>query len=583
MMTHKTMRWWCGVAAMVLMVPFGAVGGLTVNYVKTLGQTNVKGQPFQTTGSRVSFDKEGSLYLCGEVNAPWNMLMKLAPDGRIIWQSRCAGYANVATCIDGDHVYVVAPKMLRRFTLAGGKLDENWGFGVTEWGGGSEQALQNRFPKFNEPKSLTGSGDYFYVVDSGRDELLRLDKATGMEHPFNSRLMVLAPMDIAKAKNGRLLLLTGESVFEVDADGNPGTRPLIDGFAGAVAIDVELVEGKIYIAIGGTDGDLVNTIHEYSAAGKPTGVKIGRGGGFSGAWAPDQFAFASGRGDIAVDPAGGLWVGTDGRGVLPTLAHFDRSWKPDGLLVGVNGRGLAVDSNLNVTVGGSCKLSWDNKILWTSGLVDFGDLKQYPTTGPRSWWFTTAYADASTVVVFNPPAQNIVALSATTGTLLNGPHKATPALSFCTDGHSVFYVRDGGIEKVDVAALDKPKGFFKPSDGTKISDNGLAVKADNECVYCVVGAKIVGYRKDGTKLWETAAKPPMALMKSVLWVVPTDGAGLMALDAGTGQSLGVYGDKEADGRIPILPVSLAARSKDGRDYLFVGGNSQIRVFEVTGP
>jgi hypothetical protein len=579
-MRLKTMGLWCGVAAIVLLVQSAAVAGVAVTYVKTLGQTNVKGQPFKTSGSRISLDKDGNLYLCGIVNNPWSMLMKLAPDGRVIWGANCAGYVDIATAVDGDHVYVVGAKqLLRRFTLAGGKMDSDWGFGHVGWSGGGVVPGPD-FPSFTNPRGLIASGSYLYVVDSGRDELLRLDKATGKERPFNSRLMAIAPVDIAKAKNGKLLLLTGESVFEVDEDGNPGKGPIIDGIAGAVAIDVEPAEGKIYIAIGGTGGELVNTIKEYSAAGKPTGVKIGHGGGFSGPWSADQFAFASGRGDIAVDSASGIWVGTDGRGVLPTIVHFDRSRKQDGLLFGINGNGLAVDSDLNVYAGGSCKISWDNKPVWTSGLVAFGDLKQYPVPGPANWWFTAAYADASTMIVFNPAAQGVMALSSATGALANGPHKASPSKAVCSSGKSVFYVKDNCIEKLDVAALDKPVLFFKPSEGVKISDSGLAVSADGELRYCHVGDKIAGFKKDGAKMWEATARPPMALMKDVLWVLPPAGPGVLALDAKTGQSLGVFGNKDVDGRLPLGPSSIASGSKDGKDYLFVGGGSQIQVFEV---
>ena len=580
-MKQKTMKWLGGVAAMVLMAQSAAVGGLAVSYVKTLGQTNVKGLPFQTVGSRLSVDKDGNLYLNGGVNAPWNMLMKLAPDGRIIWQSHCGGYTDIATAIDGEYVYVTKANLLRRFTMAGGTMDAAWGFGNVSWGPGADSTMTG-FPRLVGPRSLIASGSFLYVVDTGRDELLRVDKATGKEHPFNSRLMALAPVDIAKTKNGNLLLLTGESVFEVDAEGNPGKGPLIDGFAGAVALDVEPVEGKIYIAIGGVGGDLVNTINEYSATGKPTGVKIGRGGGYSGAWAADQFAFAAGRGDIVVDPAGGIWVGNEGGGVLPTLLHFDRNRKPDGLLMGLNGNGLVVDPDLNVTVGGSCKVSWDNKPLWTSGLVTFGDLKQYPTVGPANWWFTAAYGDLSAVVVFNPPARSVMALSATTGALLNGFGGASSARAYCSAGKSIFYVKEGGIEKLDVAALDKPTAFFKPTDGAKFTDSALAVSADHQRIYGQVGDKITCYRKDGTKLWEVAARPIMALMKSVLWV-PADGGGVLALDAATGQSLGAFGNKDVDGRLPVSPASLAVGAKDGKDYLFVKGESQIQVFEVTLP
>ncbi len=581
-MKRKTMTWWLGVAALVLAAQSTAAGGLAVNYVKTLGQTNVKGMPFRTAGGRISVDKHGNLYLCGMVNAPWNALIKLAPDGRVIWESPCSGYNATATAVDEDYVYVVAPKLLRRFTKAGGKMDSTWGFENTAWGGGMAEPGIG-FPSLSSPKALIASGSHLYVVDSGRDELLRLEKATGKEHPFNSRLMVVAPVDIANAKNGNLLLLTGESVFEIDAEGNPGKGPIIDGFAGAAAIDVDPVEGKIYIAIGGADGDLVNTINEYTADGKPTGVKIGRGGEFSGMWAPDQFAFAAGLNDIAIDPAGGLWVSNAGRGVLPTLVHFDRSRRQDGLVMGVNAQGLAVCPDLSVIAGGTCKISWDNRPLWTSGLVTFGDQKQYPALGPENWTYRAAYADASIAVIFGYGSWTVHSQSSSTGALLHGPYPVAPATEFCSAGKAVFYVKDGVVERLDVAALDKPQSFFRPPEGVKIDNRGLAVSEDLHRVCLCEGDKVVGYRTDGAKLWAVAARPPMTMMKNTLWATPAAGIGVLALDAMTGQSLGVFGEKESGGRLPLTPTCLAVGSKDGNTYLFVGGNSQIQVFEATGP
>jgi len=586
-MKQKSISWLGVVAAAALLLGNAdTLAGVRVSYVKTLGQTNIEGQPFRTTGSRLSVDKEGNLYLCGMVNDPWSKLMKLAPDGRIIWQSQCGGYTDIVTAIAGKHVYVAKANLLRRFSMAGGTLDAEWGFGNLNWGPGDSDSDAG-FPTLKNPRSILASGSFLYVVDSGRNEVVRVDLATGKEHPFKSPLSVVAPVDMAKAKNGDLLLLTGSAVFKVDAEGNQAKVPMIDGFAGAVALDVDPVDGKIYIAIGGVGGDLVNKINEYSAAGKPTGVEIGQGGEFNGPWAADKFAFAAGRGDIAADPEGGIWVGTDGGGVLPTLLHFDRNRKQDGLLMGLYGSGLAVDADLSITVGGSCKLSWDNKPLWTSGLVAVGDLKLYPTPGPATWWFTVAYADTSVAVIFNPAAKSYLALSATTGERLWGPNGATGARSFCSaDGKSVFFVNDGGIQRLDVTEQDEPPeptAFFKPSDGAKFADSGLAVSADCERIYGQVGDKITCYRKDGTKMWEVAAKPPMALMKSVLWVVPTDGAGVMALDAATGQSLGLFGNKEVKGRLPVRPASLAAGAKEGKDYLFVKGDSQIQVFDVTLP
>ena len=576
----------CGFAAMLLLMQSSSFADLTVNYVKTLGQTNVKGQPFKSPGARISLDKDGNLYLCGMVDSSWSMLMKLAPDGRVIWETPCSG-GLIPTAVDASHVYVANASLLRRFTLDSGKMDESWGYGNAGWGRAA-QVPDEGFIKFKDVRSLLVSDSCIYVVDRGGNELKRLDKATGKGKAFNNRLMMVTPVDIVRSKKGNFLFLNGEAVFEVDAEGNPNKEPIIEGLSGAVALDVNSVDGRIYVAVGGADGEVVNTINEYGADGKPTGVTIGRGGGFSGPWSADHFAFASGRGDIAVDSKGGVWVGiaeVRAPPVLPMIVHFDSQRKLDKILMGVKGSGLAVDPDLNVYVGGTCKITWDNQVAWTSGLAQFDDVKQYPVLGSPAWWFTVAYADSSKVVVFNPAGKNVMALSPANGTLLGGFHSVkfdSAYLSFFSIGKGIFYVTDGGVWKLDVETLAKPELFFKPPEGVKIGINGLAVSADGGMVYCSIGEKIVCFaRKDGAKLWEEAGAPPMALMKNILWVRPgSRKPGLLALDTSTGKALGQFSDKESDGRLAISPSAIAVGSKDGRDYLFVAGEAQVQVLEV---
>jgi DNA-binding beta-propeller fold protein YncE len=582
----KKMMCWCGVTAMLLLVQSAAVAGVTVSYVKTLGQTNVKGQPFKSPGARISLDKDGNLYLCGMVDSSWSMLMKLAPDGRVIWETPCSG-GLIPTAVDASHVYVARSAVLRRFTLASGRMDYEWGYGNVRWGGAGQVPDEGGI-KFKDVRSLLVSDSCIYVVDRGINEVKRLDKATGSEKPFGKRLEMVAPIDIAMTEKGGFLVLAGESVFEVDAEGNPSKAPIIEGLSGAVAVDVNPADGNIYVALGGAKDKPLNTINEYGADGKPTGVTIGHGGGFSGPWSADHFAFASGRGDIAVDSKGGVWVGiaeVRAPPVLPMIVHFDSQRKLDKILMGVKGSGLAVDPDLNVYVGGTCKITWDNQVAWTSGLTWFDDVKQYPVLGSPGWWFTVAYADSSKVVVFNPAGKNVMALSPANGTLLGGFHSVkfdNAYLSFFSIGKCVFYVTDGGVWKLDVETLAKPELFFKPPEGVKIGINGLAVSADGGMVYCSIGEKIVCFaRKDGAKLWEEAGAPPMALMKNILWVRPgSRKPGLLALDTSTGKALGQFSDKESDGRLAISPSAIAVGSKDGRDYLFVAGEAQVQVLEV---
>ena len=99
-MKQNALIWLPGIFARILGAMPSAMAGPTLTYVKTLGQSNVKGSPLRTAGSRISVDQDGNLYLCGITNGPWNTLFKLAPDGRVVWECPCSGYARTVTAVD---------------------------------------------------------------------------------------------------------------------------------------------------------------------------------------------------------------------------------------------------------------------------------------------------------------------------------------------------------------------------------------------------------------------------------------------------------------------------------------------------
>ncbi|MCY2989531.1 MAG: hypothetical protein NTY19_16895 [Planctomycetota bacterium] len=67
-MKQNALIWLPGIFATILGAMPSAMAGPTLTYVKTLGQSNVKGSPLRTAGSRISVDQDGNLYLCGITN-----------------------------------------------------------------------------------------------------------------------------------------------------------------------------------------------------------------------------------------------------------------------------------------------------------------------------------------------------------------------------------------------------------------------------------------------------------------------------------------------------------------------------------
>ncbi len=59
-MKQNALIWLPGIFATILGAMPSAMAGPTLTYVKTLGQSNVKGSPLRTAGSRISVDQDGN-------------------------------------------------------------------------------------------------------------------------------------------------------------------------------------------------------------------------------------------------------------------------------------------------------------------------------------------------------------------------------------------------------------------------------------------------------------------------------------------------------------------------------------------
>jgi hypothetical protein len=359
-----------------------------------------------------------------------------------------------------------------------------------------------------------------------------------------------------------------------------------------VALDVSRKTGAIYVAEAGDNAELINRIRIYSPEGKLQNQEIGIGGDFNGKWYPLSFAFSSGGGDIALDPQGGLWVNGNGHRMdyCPLLTHLAPApqFTPDLTLHGVNGTGLAVDPKLDVYVGGSYKISWDDTLVWTSGLIDPGPAGLFPTT-LGGWMMSPVWSDGNTAVIASVHYNNFYTVNAKNGAALG---KTLPAGTTAIIGTSVvdrdlFYAGAGRTIQRTTLDLEAPQPFVTLPEGVTPC-GAIAVSPDKQQVYVTYVADagkptqyvaLACYRKDGTPVWAGKGSV-MALYKGVLFTNNPDGPGVAALAAATGQRIALFGDKAENGQPPVAAASLAIGSKDGVDYLFVMSNARIMVYRV---
>ena len=562
---------------------FAAAITVTASYVKTLGLTRPDDQYLLTTvGGRIAVDEKGDVY-CGTPGGS-SYIQKIAPDGKILWQffTNVPGYQGTAvddkylyTCGSGYYGYIQLQRRLRDT----GELALGWQY---EWQGG---AAQNGVRTCAWPCALAVDEKYLFVADAGANEIRRFDKATGKEAPFTDRLMVVQPVDIAISQTGMLLILTDQSVVEVDKEGNAKRAPLIGGLKAPTAIDINRKTGDIYLAEGGDNQLLINRIRVYSADGKPLNVEIGIGGDFSGKWHPLSFAFSCGAGDITLDPNGGIWVNGYGHlmGLCPILTHLSPGpqFKPELTLRSVLGTGIVTDQNLDVYVGGSYKITWDDQLKWTSGLIDPGPAGLFPTT-LSTWSIFPVWSDGKTAIIAQVHGNTLYQVNAKNGAAL-GKSLGTGGPSIagsCVVGRDLFYSIAGArtIQRTTVD-LEPPQSFVTLPENASPASGVIAVSPDEQLVYIASGGNLGCYRRDGTTVWsKKSGLGP--LFKGLLFTPNPAGSGVTVLDAGTGNPVTTFGDKAVNGRPPFGAGSMSISSKDGVDYLFIQSAGRVLVYRI---
>lgn len=558
---------------------------VTVNatYVKTLGQSNSTGKfAFVTAGARIAVDEQGNAYFGTPGGSSY--LQKVSPKGEILWQHMYNVPGFQGTAVDDKYLYTCGNGyygriQLQRWLRDTGEAAPGWQY---DWENNTKEI--NGVPSFKLPYALAVDEKYLFVADVAGNEIRRFNKESGAEAPFKNRLLVVAPKDLALTPQGNLLVLTEAAAVEVDKEGKPLRVPLIAGLNGPTAIDVNRKTGALFIAEGGNNAELINRVRVYDTQGKLMD-EIGIGGDFSGKWHPLSFAFSSGAGDVALDPNGGFWVNGYGNRMFlcPLLTHFASSTQPtpDVLLRGVMGTGLMVDPGLDVYVGGSYKISWDDKLQWTSGLSVDGPAKLFPTTLDY-WPMNPVWSDGKTAILSSMHQNILYPVNAKNGALIGKPLAAgtTAIRSTYVLGDQLFFTGQGRTIQRTNLDLSTPQPFMTLPEGAVPETGTLAISPDQQLVFLSNAGEIACYRRDGTVVWK--AKGNLGtLFKGVIFASSPDGVGVAALDAATGQPIAVFGDKEDNGRAPLhVPGGMATGSKDGADYLFVHSNARITVYKI---
>jgi hypothetical protein len=566
---------------------------LDVTHVKTLGQTNVTGEPLKGTGQRqLAVDGQGNVIVTAYWAYPWTVLQKVGPNGRVIWEANCGGYADVPVAVADDFVYAVSPGfLLRRYALATGKMDEGWGF---TWTHDKQEIRGSR--KFESASGIAVTTKYVFVSDRKLKTIRRFDRDTSTEKPLTGLPAIDEPLDVAVAKSGNLLVLTEKAVLEFDPEGKAIRSPLIAALVGAQGIDVDSFTGDIYVSVGGAAGKLINQIWQYTAEGKSTGAKLGREGDFNGAWKTDVFAISTGHADFALDSSAGVWVNNG----LGQLVHFtagtefrhDRTFTacPD------YAHEVAVDSDLNVYVTqgqGQFKMNWNGEILWTSHIWPGGDPKLYPGTYVPSWPVSCAYAGKKSPLFNVVHANMLYALSPETGKLEG--QILRPQLQYMmqlTSAGDQLFAGGGEADKwrIDSAThetLSKWTPFLTPP--TPFKGTLMGVSPDKQRVYLWHEKRLICLDAHGKGLWYAPCASSygryshaIAFLGDDVIFVNGEEHELVARDARTGKMITVIGEKDERGRPAIKAFrGIATASKDGESFLFVLSSYQIQVFEIS--
>ncbi len=585
---------WSG--ALVLAVAGLCRGGeLGISYEKTLGPNPAEAEVARTFGGRLAIDETGALY-CGTPGGG-SFLHKLTPEGRLVWNRFFNVPGFQATAVDQEFVYTCGSgyygyRQVECRQRAGGASDGGWSLQWTD-----ATSPVNGVRPMGMPVALAVDDQYLYVVDRNGHELRRLDKRTGQEAPFGKRVMIVEPVDLAWGDAGRLLILTAESVLETDREGKPLRVPLVDGLHGAVALDYDQANRRLYVAEGGTPDKPVNLVRIYDGDGKPTGETIGIGGDFQGKWSPGAFAFNSETGDVALDGQGRLWVNPGWAGKLhrlPVLTRFvrqDDTWSPERTLQTFRGDGLSVDGEGNAYIGGQYKVSPDGQVLWTSGLYGGGRagsaLGEFPATNPH--FFTYPAYGGGRLYIANHAARTVLALDPHTGAMVLSPRTVTEK-GHLLKPHIVqdaLYVGDssGALWRLDRELKAAPEKLFDGESGASCS--GLIVSDAADVAFAGVGRQgkphiLRALNMDGTTRWEVEAGVPMAYYDGYLFV--TTGRALEARRATDGGLLATVDSTETAGRLPLTDIAgVAVAQVDGEDSLFVLAGGQIRAYRLRRP
>jgi len=577
---HGAIRF--SLAALLLVTAAGHASAATVTYVKTLGQSNTEGKfSFVTAGGRIAVDEQGNAYFGTPGGGSY--LQKVSPKGEILWQfmHNVPGFQGAA--VDNKYLYTCGSGyygriQLQRWLRDTGEAAPGWQY---DWENSTKEI--NGIPAFKMPNALAVDAKYIFVADINGNEVRRFDKESGAEAPFKERLLVVAPSDLALTAKGNLLVLTETAVLEVDREGAPVRVPFIANLHGPTAIEMNRKTGALYIAEGGSNAELINRVRVFDNQGTLLD-EIGIGGDFSGKWHPQSFAFSSGAGDIALDPNGGLWINGYGHRMphLPLLLHFPAaSNTPDLTLRGVVGTGLAVDPNLDVYVGGSYKIGWDDKLKWTAGLIPDGAAKLFPTT-LTTWPMTPVWSDGKTAILSSMHQNVLYRVDARNGAM-QGKQMASGTSSIngtFVIGKDLFYTGQGRTIQRTTLDLTPPVPFLTLPEGAVPATGKLAISPDQQLVYLSNAIDTTCFRRDGSQVW-TVKGNMGTLLNGIVFVSRPDGPGIVALDAATGKQAALFGDKEEQGRPPLYTIGgMATGSKDGVDYLFVHTNARVLVYRV---
>lgn len=583
-------------AALLVLVLGTAVAGaaeLDVTYVKTLGQTNATGEPLKGTGRRqLAVDGQGNVIVTSISGHPWTAMQKIGPNGRVIWEASCGGYADLPVTVADDFVYAVSPAFaLRRYALATGKMDDAWGY---TWAHDKPEIRGVR--KFETASGIVVTMKYVFVSDKKLKTIRRFDRETSAEKPLTGLPTLDEPLDLAVAKNGNVLVLTDKAVLEIDLDGKAIHNPLITGLVGAQGMEVDPFTGEIFLSLGGVAGKLINQIWQYSPEGKPTGAKLGREGDFNGLWKPEVFAFSTGHADFTLDPSAGIWVNNG----LGQLVHFssapefrhDRTFSacPD------HAYDVAADSDLNVYVTqgqGQFKMSWNGDVLWTSHLWAGGDPKLYAGSPIYGWPVYIGYVGKKAPLFYGMHSHTIYTLAPETGQLQGQVHRSEFQYLMHIAANGDQLLAGGGdkdlwkIVTTTHEALPKWTPFLTPPAVFKGTLFG--VSPDKQRVYLWSDNRIICMDSHGKGLWYAACPAsygryvqPVAFLGDDVMFVTGEEYELVARDARTGKKIAIVAEKEERGRPAVSRLrGVATASKDGENYLFVLCNYQIQVFEIS--